>query len=356
MRTDPPTDTPGTAGQDPVDVPTSPAGAAESRPGPAFAEVTPVRLPDWMRPPESEHQPTGLDRPRFFWARHNGPLTIGLGLALALLMVAGGAWWVDRVADGYREATPARPAGATPEQATDATPGPTSAVGTPRDHFAGTPAAAFPVGEKAIVLPPARATGPFSTSQVRAALDSVRRALIESRLDLHMQVGDTEPFLALLAPDARERLRPSLDNGRMLTFATRTGSQVRVADDPRARGRIAYRATSADGIRVLEVTTEFVWAYPFDVVRRAPAGAGVVAVRDRVVWQVPYPADVVASSRGLWLDSAKMITWNADCSRHGDGWLDVIPWIPEVHGQRPPGGDPGDVFDLDAPQPTTRRC
>lgn len=348
MRTEPPTDTPGAAGQVPADVPAPPADGVEGRTDPAFAEVTPVRLPDWMRPPESEHRPTGLDRPRFFWARHNGPLTVGLGFALALLMVAGGAWWVNRVADGYREATSAPTPSTTPE--------PTSAVGTPRDHFAGTPAASFPIGEKAIALPPAKATGAFSTAQVRAALDSVRRALVESRLDLHMRVGDTEPFLALLAPDARERLRPWLDSSRMLTFATRTGSQVRVADDPRARGRITYRAARADGIRMLEVTTEFVWAYPFDVVRRAPAGAGVVAVRDRVVWHVPYPADVVASSRGLWLDSAKMITWNADCSRHGDGWLDVIRWIPDVHGQRPPGGDPGDIFDLDAPQPTTRRC
>ncbi|MFG1888406.1 hypothetical protein ACGFIR_11125 [Micromonospora sp. NPDC049051] len=322
--------------------------AAEGRREVVVAEAEPVRLPDWMRSMGQEHQPTGLDRVRFFLARHNGPLTVGLAFALALVMVVAAGWMVVRVADWRRTATVAPSASATPE--------PISAVGTPRDHFAGTPAASFPVGKESIVLPPATAAGPFSAAQVRAALDLVGRALVESRLELRMMVGDTGKFLALLAPDARAQVQPWLNEGRLLTFATRTGSQVQPVDDARARGRISYRATEANGIRLLEVTTEFVWAYPFDVVRRAPAGAGVAVIRDRVVWHVPYAADVVASSRGLWLDSAKMITWNVDCAKHADGWLDVIRWMPEQHGERPPGGDPGAIFDLDAPRPVTRRC
>ena len=63
-----------------------------------------------------------------------------------------------------------------------------------------------------------------------------------------------------------------------------------------------------------------------------------------------------ASSRGLWLASAKAVTWNADCALLRDGWLDVMLWMPDVHGARAPGGDPGGFFDLAAPMPTTMRC
>ncbi|WP_433391516.1 hypothetical protein [Micromonospora sp. KLBMP9576] len=342
MCSDPPAGPAEFAGQAP------PADGAEGPREVRFAQVEPTHLPDWMQSPVVERRPTGLDRPRFFWARHNGPLTVGLGFALALLMVAGGAWWVDRVADGYRAATTAPTASAAPE--------PSSAVGMPRDLFAGTPAAAFAVGAEAIVLPAATAEGPFSKAQVGAALNSVRRALNESRLETGMLVGDTAPFLGLLAPDSRAQMRPHFDNSRFLHVATRIGTHTNWAYDTRARGRISYRATKVNGVRLLEVTTEFVWVYSFDVVRRAPAGAGLVAVRDQLLWQVPHPADVPASARGLWLASAKAVTWNADCALLRDGWLDVTPWLPDVHGDRAPAGDPGAYFDPAAPMPTRMRC
>ncbi|MEU2662775.1 hypothetical protein [Micromonospora sp. NPDC007220] len=360
MHTDPHAGTPGTADQAPpaerpsaADGPPAadqqpPASAAEGRREVLFAEAEPVRLPDWMRSPGPEHQPTGLDRVRFFQARHNGPLTVGFAFALALLMIVAAGWMVVQVADWRRTATVAPSASATPE--------PISAVGTPRDLFAGTPAASFALREKAIVLPAATAQGPFDKVQVRAALDSVRKALIESRLETAMLVGDTEPFLGLLAPDSRAEMRPHFDNSRFLHVATRIGSQADWEYDIRAQGRISYRARTVAGVRLLEVTTEFVWTYPFDVMRRAPAGAGLVAVRDRVVWQVPHPKDVPASSRGLWLASAKAVTWNADCAWLRDGWVNVMQWLPDLHGPRVPGGDPGDFFDLAAPMASTSRC
>ncbi|MFV2111440.1 hypothetical protein ACFHW0_03745 [Micromonospora sp. LOL_025] len=344
----PPADLPPPAGQVPPAHATPGAVGATGRREIAFAEAEQVSLPDWMRSTGAEHQPTGLDRVRFFWARHNGPLAVGVALALALLMLVVGGWMVVRVGDELRTATAAPTTSATPE--------PTSAVGTPRDLFAGTPAASFARREEAIVLPTATAEGPFDKVQVRAALDSVRKALIESRLETAMLVGDIEPFLGLLAPDSRAEMRPHFDNARFLHVATRMESRADWEYDIRAQGRISYRARTVAGIRLLEVTTEFVWAYPFDVMRRAPAGAGLVAVRDRVVWQVPHPKDVPASSRGLRLASAKAVTWNADCAWLRDGWLNVMQWLPDLHGPRVPGGDPGDFFDLAAPMTTTSRC
>jgi hypothetical protein len=104
--------------RDPLDNPPSPPPAA-------VAEVNPVQLPDWLRSSPIEHQPTGWDRVRFFSARHNGALLLGLGLVLALLMVAGGVALVGRLADGVRASTSASPtASPTP---------PVNRVGEPRD-------------------------------------------------------------------------------------------------------------------------------------------------------------------------------------------------------------------------------
>ncbi|MEU8389704.1 hypothetical protein [Micromonospora sp. NPDC048843] len=327
---------------------TSPEPVDPPPPPVAVAEVNPVQLPDWLRAPQTEHQPAGWDRVRFFSARHNGALLLGFGLVLTLLMIVGGAVLVGRVADGIQASASASP-----------TPSPTppvSRVGEPRDLFAGSPAASFAPGEQAVRMPAAKATGQFTAAQVRSALESVRKALIKSRLDTSMFMGDPEPFLALLAPDARERLRPDFTSNTFLRYATRMASPSEWEPGARADGRVSYRATEENGIRLLEVSTEFVWAYPFDVDLRAPAGASVVALRDRVVWQVPHPDDVQASSKGLWLGSAEAITWNADCAQLRDGWVREQYWLADLHGKRIPAGDPGTIFDLGAPAPTTTRC
>lgn len=322
----------------------SPPDPAPGPRPPAVAQVTSVQLPDWMRTPQVEHRPAGWDRVRFFSARHNGALLLGLGLVLALLVVIGGAVMVARVADGVRESAAAA-ASATPSDGVDG----------PRDLFAGTPAASFAPADKAVVLPPANRTGPFGATEVRAALDSVREALVKGRVDSSMLLGNRQPFLALFAPGAREEIGPYFDDGAFLRFATRISTPARW-DGTRANGRVSYRATEQDGVRLLEVTTEFVWAYSFKVDVRAPRGAGVAVIRDRVVWQVPYPADVSQADRGLWIASADAVTWNVRCDGLEDGWVQEQIWLARLHGDRQPAGDPGTIFDLDAPAPTTTRC
>ncbi|MET8552419.1 hypothetical protein [Micromonospora zamorensis] len=263
---------------DPVEPPPPPA---------AVSQVNPVQLPEWMRSSQTEHQPTGWDRVRFFSARHNGALLVGLGLVLALLMVVGGMALVGRITGGGGASASASP---TP---------PLSRVGEPRDLFAGSPAASFTPAEEAVRMPAAKGTGPFSESQVRTSLEAVRKALVQSRIDTSMFMGDPEPFLRLLAPDAREQLRSDFSNNSFLRYATRMASPSEWEPGARADGRVSYRATKANDIRVLEVSTEFVWAYPF--------------VHEQF-------------------------------------------WVAEVHRDQIPAGDPGTIFDLDAPAPTTTRC
>ncbi|MDG4779765.1 hypothetical protein O7614_08935 [Micromonospora sp. WMMD961] len=69
-----------------------------------------------------------------------------------------------------------------------------------------------------------------------------------------------------------------------------------------------------------------------------------------------HPDDVPSSARGLWITSAEAVTWNADCAQLRDGWVQEQFWVADVHRDRIPAGDPGTIFDLDAPAPTTTRC
>ncbi|WP_236648434.1 hypothetical protein [Micromonospora sicca] len=114
-------------------------------------------------------------------------------------------------------------------------------------------------------------------------------------------------------------------------------------DQPRAKGRISYRATKdAGGIRILEVTTNFVWAYAFRTSGTVP-GDGVVVVHDTVVWSVPHPDDVDRSSNGLWIEEANLFASNIDCAAFDKGLLDL--GTPSVGGPDDP--DPDAVFDPD---------
>jgi hypothetical protein len=277
----------------------------------------PVQLPRWMTGEDADEPLTREEHARLTWNRHRGKLRVGF-VALVVLALVGatavvGNHFVDRLG-GVTQPT--------------SSPVPTSAVGEPRDLFAGSKAEDFAVGESALVLPAATAQRPFTASEVGAALTSVRKALIEARLDLSMRLGDSEPFLALLAPDARKQLAPDFDGYVFLNYATRIGSRHPRSTEVRAKGTMTYRATTdGGGVPVLEITTEYVWVYAFDVPRTTPAQAGLVAVRDKVVWHLPRADDVRPAERGLWLVSAEAGTSNADCSRLKEGFLTVHPWM-----------------------------
>lgn len=280
-----------------------------------------VRLPGWMTGEDAATPLTRGERVRLAWSRQRGKRHVAFVVLLALALLGATATLghvaVDRVRAGTARAT----GSPTPS------PVPLSKVGEPRDLFAGSAAADFAVGEKALTLPRATAAGPFTAAEVTAALTQVRKALAAARLDLHMLVGDPEPFLALLAPDARRRLAHDFDDNSFVYYATRIGSGDR-AEEIRARGTIRYRATRNErGVPVLEITTAYVWVYAFDVPRTTPGQAGLAAIRDEVVWQVPRSDGLPAAQRGLWLVSAQASTSNVECSRLAEGFLTVYPWM-----------------------------
>ncbi|CCH16651.1 hypothetical protein [Micromonospora lupini] len=307
------------------------------------SETDDIRVPDWMRGPATEAPVTGTDRLRLGWEQHAGKLLGGVGGLVALTLLAVLAWsgysTVQRLQDGEPLLDRGSPT---------APPRPVDESGNSLGPYVGTPAETFAVGATAITLPAARAAAPFTAKQVGDALAKVRNALIQSRLDPSMLFGKPDQFLALLAPDARAHLGKDFTQGTSLNYATRVDSatdpNLDLAEGIRARGTVEYLSTTdSDGIRVLAITTRFIWVYPFGLPRPqayAP-GAELVTLRDQVVWHLPHHDDVRAGSAGLWVDSADVTVFNATCAAIRKGRID-LETAPEVG--LPNTAPTGDVY------------
>ncbi|GHJ55949.1 hypothetical protein Nm8I071_52560 [Nonomuraea sp. TT08I-71] len=302
--------------------PRHPAPTPGHRPGPPAA-------PQWPRQPPPGVVGPGRDGgPRNWRGRLSGSLLTGVTalLLLAFVGVVGGAVLVSMPSARGRPVvfpTFGPPSGA---PAPSPTPAATSAA-PPRASgpFDGTPAAGFPQGQAGIVLPAAKRTGPFTEKQVAAALAKVRKVLVTARLDRQFMTGDdAEPLVRQFARDARAGMRKAFASDTFAAYATRLAPGARLtADQPRVRGRISYRATKDDdGIRILAVTTNFVWSYAFRTSSTAP-GDALVVVHDTVVWSMPHPDDVESSSTGLWIEDANSYAANVDCAAYDKGLLDL---------------------------------
>ncbi|MER5604832.1 hypothetical protein AB0F93_21410 [Micromonospora tulbaghiae] len=261
--------------------------------------------PDWLDRLEREIRPSLAVRLRIWCRRRARRLTAALGVVLLLAAAAGATGY------GYRQLR--RPAAAPSPAVTGApaTAGPT----VPPDVFAGTPAADWPAGAAGIVLPPARPTGGFTGAEVSAGLARVRAAMLTARLDpAFMTGGSPAPLLRHVAPAARESVRKDWSTETIATYATRLAPDARLTpDQPRTKGRFTYRAVrQADGVRMLEVTSNFVWVYGFrDLASRS--GHSVVVLHDEIVWRLPHAGDVARADRGLWLHRMSSYGSGVDC-------------------------------------------
>jgi len=288
----------------------SPARPVGSAPQTSVPDDEPLRVAAWLHEPEVQQPLSLADRARLAWERVGGSLLLVVSGVLAVGLVGALSW---SVVDGWsRNASPRQP-----DPTNSAAP--TSAVGFRGQTglFVGTPAQSFSEGEAAIVLPTVTPQSPFTAKQVSDGLAKVRQALILGRLDIDMRLGNPDRFIALFAPDARKGLRTDFRTGQFATYATRPGPDARPAlEEPRAKGRITYRSIrDENGFRVLEITTNFVWVYPFDVPNTSP-GDALVTVHDEVVWHVPHPDDVLSPREGSGCTPARPTprTSTASCS------------------------------------------
>jgi hypothetical protein len=184
----------------------------------------------------------------------------------------------------------------------------------PTGPFEGTPAAQYPEAETGITLPAGTAVPGFTAVQVNARLQQVKQALVASRLDPAMLISrDTTPLLKLLSPEATKQLMPYFNGQNFFGFATQVAPGYSLTTDKvRVSGRVTFRGKTANGVRFLEVTSNFVWVYPFAGALQK-SGDHLVIVHDEVTWEIPVDADVDKNYRGLHINGWNGYASNMDC-------------------------------------------
>jgi hypothetical protein len=187
---------------------------------------------------------------------------------------------------------------------------------TPPDPFQGTPAANWANGADSIPVPTATAVTGFTQAEVATDLAMVKQALDEARLDPQMVIqGSPDTFLGLIAPAERDKLNSDL-NGK-LAWGTVIDETARLDNShpPRYSGTMTFSSIVDDnGIRAVQVATNFVWAYAF-------SEGDVSIVHDEDHWLFYRSGSVKPDEVGMWLEDYQSYASNIDCSAIARGRL-----------------------------------
>src|SRR3954454_5870908 len=172
--------------------------------------------------------------------------------------------------------------------------------------FAGTTAEKFPPGEAGIVLPAPGAVDGYPADEVAVALQQVRAALVAGRLDHRMLVDhDPTALVDMITESERDQIRKWFESGEYANIATWGASDAKLsAEPPRVSGRMTYRTGSDEGVRYLEVVTNYVWVYAF------AEGTGPAIVHDEVRWRFMDRNAVRPSARGMWISGGESYASN----------------------------------------------
>ncbi len=306
-----------------------------------------LRDPDWARTAErrarrearrARRRSALARRPRRPRSPHRKAWA---GAVVVCLLAAGGIYLVDTL-------RPESPPGTHADQ-------PTSGGVDLERPFLDTPAQDWPDGADGIVPPKATAVGEFTAEQVADAYEAVKQALVTSRLDERMlEEGDTEAYLALLAPSARAWAEEQFEEETWpFSVATRLDPSVSLLPvEPKVKGKMTAEAGANPG--ELIIRTRYTFAYAFD----APDPDQVVVPLDIVA---AYRADAEFAVRqgegwyerdqGLSLETAEVLAYSIACGPLADEGL-LAPAYTEADRPGPPDGRrPPEYFDPERPIP-----
>jgi hypothetical protein len=229
-----------------------------------------------------------------------------------------------------------------------------SSAAAPKTPFEATPADAFPRGEAGIVVPAATDVPGFAKDDVAKALDSVKKALVAGRLDPKMLTGhDTSTFMGLFAPAMKPDLQTYFDKKEFLPFATQIAPNFKLTSDPvRVKGEMTFEGTTTDGLRVIQVVTNFVWVYPFTGDLKDP-GDHLVTIHDKITWLFPHPEDVVDEAIGMNMSEWEAFASNMDCGLFDQSLIGLGKPRLTVGGA---SDDPNAAFDPNGTLNVTDTC
>lgn len=239
----------------------------------------------------------------------------------------------------------------------DAGPAPSSAAPVaPAGPFGDSPAAKWAAASLALKMPAPIQEGPYSPSEVAAALARARTFLLTARTDPGVLTRhDVSRLKQLVAPFA---LRPAHTRGQPIQSvldATFLGPGNTLADPVRLTGSVsmAYRAQNAQAGERLTVTANLVWAYALKASYPvASVPFRVVAIHEKTeldfyldtTMDGPDARPVPYQDDSLW--------FGIDCGYFNQRLL-ALPRTndPDALPDRP-GADPSAAFDPNGPVTT----
>jgi hypothetical protein len=200
--------------------------------------------------------------------------------------------------------------------------GGTTRAAAPHDPWESTAAASYPADAAGIQLPSAAAVDGFTVEEVAADLQTVQKILAAGRLDLTLLVKhDPSVLLGLLAPGYRPKAQNRFDTHEFTYYGTQIAPGQTLFGPVRDKGTITFTGrTNPNGVRVLDVTTNFIWVYAFDGTLKEP-GDHLVSIHDTNTWEFPSGQDVDADQRGAWVHELNYSVYNMDCALMDQDYL-----------------------------------
>jgi hypothetical protein len=232
-----------------------------------------------------------------------------------------------------------------------------SAPPAPKDAWESTPAATYAIGDAGIQLPTATAVDGFTAAEVAADLQTVKKILIAGRLDDTMLVKhDPSAVLALFAPGYKPHAQDRFDKHEFMYYGTQIAPGQTLVGSVRDKGTITFTGRVESGVRVLDVTTNFVWVYAFGGQLKEP-GDHLVSIHDTNTWEFPSAKDVEASDVGLYVSELNYSVYNMDCDLMNKDYLGLGKPVYVPGSSADPAAEDAKALDPNTPVNTgTNSC
>ncbi|MEV0250859.1 hypothetical protein AB0H76_29990 [Nocardia sp. NPDC050712] len=181
-----------------------------------------------------------------------------------------------------------------------------------------------------------------------------RGEVIAARLNQQtLDHADTEPMLALLAPESRQQLRGRDTDPWYLSTRITPGFRL-LPVPPRVTGSMA---AAVDERGRLTVRTNYLIAYPFNPDLITQVGEPLDAIvlgRARIEYTMIDDRRYTAAAQGMWLGRSDGYLYSVACDWSAKGYL--APAYANKNATKPGGPSRQEIFDPNAPLPEDATC